>query len=49
VVHSFGWQSASVEYFVAGESPGESELLINFKPDDTYRWVTKSLRVVITP
>jgi hypothetical protein len=49
VVHSFGWQSASVEYFVAGEAPGESELLINFKPDDTYRWVKKSLRVVITP
>ncbi|TGN42051.1 organic solvent ABC transporter permease [Marinobacter confluentis] len=47
VVHSFGWQSASVDYFLAGESGGESEILVNFKPSDTYRWVKKSLRVVI--
>ncbi|MDK8465273.1 organic solvent ABC transporter permease [Marinobacter sp. SS13-12] len=47
VVHSFGWQSASVDYFVAGESGGESELLVNFRPDDTYRWVKKQLRVII--
>lgn len=47
VVHSFGWQSASVDYFVAGEPGGESELLINFRPDDTYRWVKKQLRAII--
>jgi hypothetical protein len=47
VVHSFGWQSASVEYFVAGESGGESELLVNFRPEGTYRWVKKQLRVLI--
>lgn len=47
VVHSFGWQSASVDYFVAGESEGESELLVNFRPEDTYRWIKKQLRVVI--
>ncbi len=47
VVHSFGWQSGTVDYFVAGESGGESEILINFRPVDTYRWVKKQLRVVI--
>lgn len=47
VVHSFDWQSASVEYFIAGESGGESELLVNFRPEDTYRWVKKQLRVII--
>lgn len=47
VIHSFGWQSASVDYFIAGESGGESEVLVNFKPDDTYRWVKKQLRVII--
>ncbi|MBL3557110.1 MULTISPECIES: organic solvent ABC transporter permease [Marinobacter] len=47
VVHSFDWQAASVDYFVAGESGGESELLVNFRPEDTYRWVKKQLRVVI--
>jgi hypothetical protein len=46
-VHSFGWQSASVDYFLAGDSGGEAEILVNFKPNDTYRWVKKSLRVVI--
>lgn len=47
VVHSFGWQSASVDYFIAGESGGESELLVNFRPQDTYRWVKKQLRIII--
>lgn len=46
-VHSFGWQSASAEYYLVGESGGESEILVNFKPSDTYRWVKKSLRVII--
>lgn len=46
-VHSFGWQSASVDYFLVGESGGEAEILVNFKPSDTYRWVKKSLRVII--
>ncbi len=41
------WQSAAVEYFVAGESGGESELLVNFRPEGTYRWVKKQLRVLI--
>lgn len=48
-INSFSWQSASAEYFLVGDSGGESEILINFKPDDTYRWVKKSLRVLITP
>lgn len=46
-VHSFGWQSASVDYFVLGEAGGEADILVNFKPSDSYRWVKKSLRVVI--
>lgn len=46
-VHSFGRQSASVDYFLTGETGGEAEILVNFKPEDTYRWVKKSLRVVI--
>lgn len=46
-VHSFGWQSASVDYFLAGDSGGEAEILVNFKPNETYRWVKKSLRVII--
>lgn len=47
VVHSFDWQSASVEYFVAGASGGESELVISFRPANTYRWIRKNLRVII--
>ncbi|KXO09760.1 hypothetical protein [Marinobacter excellens] len=47
VVHSWSWQDADVDYFVAGPSGGESELLINFRPGNTYRWVRKQLRVVI--
>lgn len=46
-IHSASWQSAEVEYFVAGPSGGESELLLSFRPEDTYRWVRKQLRVVI--
>jgi hypothetical protein len=46
-VHSFGWQSASVDYFLVGDSGSEAEILVNFKPSDTYRWVKKSLRVIV--
>ncbi|WP_336368153.1 organic solvent ABC transporter permease [Marinobacter sp. C2H3] len=46
-VHSWSWQTAQVEYFVSGDAGGSSELLINFRPDDTYRWIRKSLRVRI--
>lgn len=47
VVHSFDWQSASVEYFVTGNPGGEAEIVISFRPDDTYRWLRKTLRVTI--
>lgn len=46
-VNSFGWQSATVDYYLVGDSGGEAEILVNFRPSDTYRWVKKSLRVVI--
>ncbi|MBZ2170002.1 organic solvent ABC transporter permease [Marinobacter sp. F4216] len=47
VLHSTSWQDAEVEYFVAGEPGGESELILSFRPEDTYRWIRKQLRVVI--
>ncbi|MFL1452900.1 organic solvent ABC transporter permease [Marinobacter sp. GN3S48] len=47
VVHSFSWQSATVDYFIAGDSGGESEIIINFRPANSYRWIRKSLRVII--
>ncbi len=47
-VHTWSWQEAYVEYFVDGEPGGESEVLINFKPENDYRWIRKSLRVLIT-
>ncbi len=47
VIHSWNWQDADVDYFVAGSAGGESELLINFRPADTYRWVRKQIRVII--
>ena len=50
-VYSTDWQSAEVEYFVAGPVAGtsgrESELLLSFRPENTYRWVRKQLRVII--
>jgi hypothetical protein len=46
-VHAWSWQDAEVEYFVSGPPDGESELLIAFRPENTYRWVRKSLRVII--
>jgi len=48
VLHSYSWQTAEVEYFVAGPAGGESEIVISFLPEDTYRWVRKTLRVIIT-
>ncbi|MDO3721982.1 organic solvent ABC transporter permease [Marinobacter sp. chi1] len=47
VLHSTSWQDAEIEYFVAGEPGGESELILSFRPEDTYRWIRKQLRVVI--
>ncbi len=46
-INSADWQNGVVEYFVAGPSGGESELLLSFRPEDTYRWVRKQLRVII--
>ena len=46
-IHSYDWQSATVEYFVAGESGGESDLLINLRPEGDYRWLKKQLRVLV--
>lgn len=47
VINATNWQEAEVEYFVAGETGGESELILSFRPEDTYRWVRKQLRVII--
>lgn len=47
VVHSFDWQTATVDYFVAGEAGGEAEIVVNFRPEGSYRWVRKHLRVLI--
>jgi len=47
VIHAADWQRSRLEYFVAGEAGGESELVLSFRPDDTYRWVRKQLRVLI--
>lgn len=47
VVNASSWQDADVDYFVAGQPGGASELLINFRPANTYRWVRKQIRVII--
>lgn len=47
VVHATNRQAAEVEYFIAGDAGGESELIVNFRPVNTYRWVQKTLRVII--
>lgn len=47
VIHAADWQRSELEYFVAGETGGESELVVSFRPDDTYRWIRKQLRVLI--
>ncbi len=41
-------QAAEVEYYLRRGTPqGESELVMSFRPEHTYRWVQKSLRVII--
>lgn len=47
VVHSYSAQTHSVDYFVAGEPGEESDLIVNFRPTDDYRWLRKPLRIVI--
>lgn len=47
VVHSYSAQTHSVDYFVAGEPGEESDLIVNFRPADDYRWLRKPLRIVI--
>lgn len=46
-IHAYDWQSATVDYFITGESGGESDLLINFRPEESYRWIKKQVRVII--
>ncbi|MDC0663271.1 organic solvent ABC transporter permease [Marinobacter sp. SS21] len=46
-IHAYDWQSATVEYFITGEAGGESDLLVNFRPEGDYRWLRKQLRVLI--
>lgn len=46
-IHSYDWQSGTVEYFINGEAGGESDVLVNFQPEDDYRWIRKQLRVII--
>jgi hypothetical protein len=47
VIQSFSAQTGSVEFFVDGDAGEESTIIINFKPDDNYRWLRKPLRVII--
>lgn len=48
VVQSYNEQMAEVEYYVDGPAGGESEIVMSFSPENTYRWIKKNLRVVIT-
>ncbi|MDN6318911.1 MAG: organic solvent ABC transporter permease [Marinobacter sp.] len=48
VVHSYSEQMAEVDYYVDGPAGGESEVVMSFSPENTYRWIKKNLRVVIT-
>ncbi|MGO1501621.1 MAG: organic solvent ABC transporter permease [Marinobacter sp.] len=48
VVQSYSEQMAEVDYYVDGLAGGESEVVISFSPENSYRWIRKSLRVVIT-
>ena len=36
-----------MEYVVDGPTGGESEILVNFRPEGTYRWVRKQIRILI--
>lgn len=47
VLHSYSSELAEVDYYVDGPAGGESEIIISFSPENTYRWIRKSLRVVI--
>ena len=46
-VNAVDWQSSAVEFFVTGDSGQEGEILVNFRTEDSYRWVKKQLRVVV--
>ncbi|WP_029653702.1 hypothetical protein [Marinobacter daepoensis] len=46
-IHAENWQASEVEYVVDGPKGGESEILVNFQPEGTYRWVRKQIRVLI--
>ncbi|ABM18188.1 hypothetical protein [Marinobacter nauticus] len=46
-VNAESWQEAEVEYVVDGPKGGESEILVNFRPEGTYRWVRKQIRILI--
>ncbi|WP_236744339.1 hypothetical protein [Marinobacter similis] len=46
-IHATNWQEAEFDYFVTGDAGGESELVVSFRPEDTYRWIRKQLRVII--
>lgn len=46
-IHAYDWQSATIEYFITGESGGESDLVVNFRPEGDYRWLRKQLRVLV--
>ena len=48
VVQSYSEQMAEVDYYVDGPAGGESEIVISFSPENTYRWVRKNLRIIIT-
>jgi hypothetical protein len=46
-VNAESWQEGEVEYVVDGPKGGESEILVNFRPQGTYRWVRKQIRILI--
>jgi hypothetical protein len=46
-INAESWQEAEVEYVVDGPKGGESEILVNFRPEGTYRWVRKQIRILI--
>lgn len=46
-IHAWSWQTADVDYFISGDAGGESEVVMSFQPSGNYRWVRKTLRVLI--